>query len=42
MEKGRESAIIETAKKMKQDGLSYENISKYTGLSIEKLNDLKI
>ena len=41
IEKGRESAIIETAKNLIDSGVDLEIISKSTGLSVEALNKLK-
>ena len=37
---GRAEGIKETAKKMKEDGLNIEIISKYTGLTAEEINEL--
>lgn len=40
IQQGRDSQKIETARQMKQDGLSYEMISKYTGLSPDDIDNL--
>ena len=40
LEKGLEQKAIETAKKMKKDGLSTDRIALYTGLSEEKIKRL--
>ena len=37
---GKAEGIIETAHKMKADGMTAELISKYTGLSIEEVEKL--
>jgi predicted transposase/invertase (TIGR01784 family) len=39
---GRLSGINETAKKMINDDIDIDTIVKYTGLSIEEINKLKI
>ncbi|MBN2801610.1 MAG: hypothetical protein JXR91_00805, partial [Deltaproteobacteria bacterium] len=39
-EEGREKEKIDAAITMKTDGLSYETISKYTGLTIEQIEKL--
>ena len=41
IKEGRELAKIEVAQSMLKDNLPLEMISKYTGLSIEKLEELK-
>ena len=41
MEKGSKQKAIETAKKMLNNDVSIEDISKYTELSIEEINSLK-
>ncbi|HRW35585.1 MAG TPA: hypothetical protein P5107_11085, partial [Thermotogota bacterium] len=40
-EKGARKKAIEASKKMIQDGLSLEFISKYEGLSIHELEEIK-
>ncbi len=40
IEKGEKNKAYETGKKMKNDGVSIELISKYTGLSIEEIDKL--
>ena len=42
MKIGGEKKAIEMARKMLKDGLSIEIVSKYSGLSIEELEKLKI
>jgi len=37
---GRKEKTVEIAKKMKEDNISFENISKYTGLTIDEINNL--
>jgi len=37
---GRKEEKLEIAKKMKEDNISFENISKYTGLTIDEINNL--
>ncbi len=37
---GEQKKAVETARKMKQDGLSAEVIAKYTNLSIEEIEKL--
>ena len=37
---GRAEGIAETARKMKEGGLPIEQISKFTGLSIEEISNL--
>jgi len=39
-EKGKEERNLEIAKAMLKDEVSLENISKYTGLSIDEINKL--
>jgi predicted transposase/invertase (TIGR01784 family) len=41
IKKGKKENAKETAKKMLDDGLSIETISKYTGLPAEEINKLK-
>ena len=38
---GEKNAKIEAAKKMLQDGLSIELVTKYSGLSIQELSEMK-
>ena len=38
---GEKSKQLEIAKKMLDDGFDIQNIIKYTGLSIDEINDLK-
>ena len=40
LEKGMEKKAKETARKMLEDGLPIENISKYTGLSEKEIRTL--
>ena len=40
-EEGEKNAKIEAAKKMLQDGLSIELVTKYSGLSIQELSEMK-
>jgi len=40
MEKGKELGKLEVAKKMMEDGLSLEEVVKYTGLMMENIKDL--
>ena len=40
-EKGKIDEKLEIAKKMLDDGFDIQNIIKYTGLSIDEINDLK-
>jgi len=41
LKEGIEQAVIETAQKMLADGLAVDVISKYTGLTVEKINTLQ-
>lgn len=40
IKEGEKNAKLETAKKMKSDGLANEMISKYTGISISEIEKL--
>ena len=40
LEKGRSEERMETARKMKADGMPAELIVKYTGLTVEDINSL--
>ena len=41
LEKGVEKGITQIALKMKKEGVAVEEISKFTGLTIQQINDLK-
>lgn len=39
-EEGKKDTMIETAKKMKEDGMDYSLISKYTNISFDQIEKL--
>ena len=41
-EKGKQNEKLEIAKKMLDDGFDVQIIIKYTGLSVDEINDLKV
>ena len=41
-EKGKQDEKFEIAKKMLDDGFDVQIIIKYTGLSVDEINDLKV